>query len=159
MGGVVVRPVREVLVFEIGGRRYGLPASDVRELVRAVAILPLELDSDCIEGVIDLRGAVVPVLDLRGRLRLPSRSVEPSDHFIIIAAGADGRSAALRVDRALELIAVGPAAAEPAPEPVSGSEQAVQVVRGPDGLVPLLDLRPLLAMARAVAIPGPSGSV
>jgi chemotaxis signal transduction protein len=32
---------REILVFEVGGRRYGLPATDVRELLRAVAILPL----------------------------------------------------------------------------------------------------------------------
>src|SRR5436189_5306070 len=91
-GGVVERPVREILIFEIGGRRYGLPASDIRELVRAVAIRRLPLDSAFIEGVIDLRGAIVPVLDLRARLRLPSKAVEPSDHLIIIAAGVSGGS-------------------------------------------------------------------
>ena len=142
MGIIVDRPVAKVLIFEIGGQRYGLPASDVRELVRAVAILPLPLESAFIEGVFDLRGTIVPVVDLRARLRLPFKAVEPSDHLIIIEAGAGGRPLALRVDRALDLVVRDPAASEQVQELMPGSGDAILVMmmRVPDGLVPLLDL-------------------
>ena len=155
MGIIVDRPVAKVLIFEIGGQRYGLPASDVAELVRAVAIVPLPLESACIEGVIDLRGTVVPVVDLRARLRLPSKAVEPSDHLIIIAAGAGGRPLALRVDRALDLVVGDPAAFEQVHEfmPGSGDAILVMMMRMPDGLVPLLDLRALIATTRSAAVP------
>ena len=155
MGIIVDRPVAKVLIFEIGGQRYGLPASDVRELVRAVAILPLSLESAFIEGVFDLRGTVVPVVDLRARLRLPSKAVEPSDHLIIIEAGAGGRPLALRVDRALDLVVLDPAASEQVQELMSGSGDAILVMmmRVPNGLVPLLDLRSLIATTRSAALP------
>ncbi len=91
----------EILVFEVDGRRYGLPAAEVRELARAVTIVPLPSPTALVEGIIDVRGEAVPVLDLRARLGLPARGVEPSDHLII--ARAAGRTVALRVDRALEL--------------------------------------------------------
>ena len=153
MGRIVGRAVREVLIFEIGGQRYGLPASEVRELVRAVAIRPLPLDSTVIEGVIDLRGVVVPVLDLRARLHLPAKAVEPSDHLVIIEGGGGGRPIAVCVDRALELFASDAAALEPVQDILSGWEDAAEVVRLPDGLVPVLDLRRLIATARSTPMP------
>src|ERR1700720_4210722 len=92
----------EVLVFEVGGQRYGLPSPDVREIVRAVTLTPLPRTPAIVEGVINLRGTVVPVLDIRARFRLPARAVEHTDHLIVAWAGQ--RLVALRVDRALELI-------------------------------------------------------
>ncbi len=120
-----------------------------------MAILPLPLESAFIEGVIDLRGTVVPVVDLRARLRLPSKAVEPSDHLIIIEAGAGGRPLALRVDRALDLVVRDPAASEQVQELMPGSGDAILVMmmRVPDGLVPLLDLRSLIATTRSAAVP------
>ena len=123
--------------------------------MRAVAILPLPLESAFLEGVFDLRGTVVPVVDLRARLRLPSKAVEPSDHLIIIEAGAGGRPLALRVDRALDLVVRDPAASEQVQELMPGSGDAILVMmmRVPDGLVPLLDLRSLIATTRSAALP------
>ena len=141
MGIIVDRPVAKVLIFEIGGQRYGLPAADVRELVRAVAILPLPLESAFIEGVFDLRGTIVPVVDLRARLRLPFKAVEPSDHLIIIEAGAGGRPLALRVDRALDLVVRDPATSEQVQELMPGSGDAI--------LVMMRDARWARALARS----------
>ena len=91
----------ETLVFEVGGRRYGLAAFEVVELVRVVAVVRLPKAPEWIEGVVNLRGRVVPVIDLRARLGLPARAIELSDHLIV----AQGRDfpIALRVDRALDL--------------------------------------------------------
>jgi len=104
--------------------------------------------------VFDLRGTVVPVVDLRARLRLPSKAVEPSDHLIIIEAGAGGRPLAMRVDRALDFVVQDPATSEQIQELMPGSGDAILVMmRVPDGLVPLLDLRSLIATTRSAALP------
>lgn len=91
----------ETLVFEVGGRRYGLAAFEVVELVRVVAVVPLPAAPGWVEGVVNLRGRVVPVLDLRDRLGLPAKGVELSDQLLV----ARGREfpVALRIDRALDL--------------------------------------------------------
>jgi purine-binding chemotaxis protein CheW len=131
-------PGREILVFEVAGRRFGLPAGDVRELLRAVAIVPLPLAGRGVEGVVNLRGQVVPVLDLRARLGLPPRPVAPTDHMIV--AQAEGRLVALRVDRALDLVRV--ESDRIVPGAIAG--QAVRVARLDDGLAPLLEVRTVL---------------
>lgn len=95
------RTHREFLIFDLEGMRYGLPVADVREIVRAVLPVPLPGAPGAVEGVINLRGSVVPVLDLRQRFRLPARPIEPTDHLVI--ARAAGRVVALRVDRVVEL--------------------------------------------------------
>src|SRR5215212_7822427 len=121
----VVRSRREILVFEIGGRRYGLPAAEVRELLRAVTILPLPLAPAVVEGVINLRGVVAPVLDIRARLGLPAKAAEPSDHLIVVAAG--GRPVVLRIDRALGLATLDEAQIGQAGGVVPGGDDVAEV--------------------------------
>ena len=105
-------PFLEIVVFEVGGQQYGLPASDVRELQRAATLTPLPRAPAIVEGVVNLRGAVVPVLDIRSRFRLPPKPMEPTDHFVVARAGE--RLVALRVDRATDLIRVAAADVEEA---------------------------------------------
>jgi purine-binding chemotaxis protein CheW len=133
-----------VLVFDVAGQRHGLPASDVQELLRAVAIVPLPRAPAGVEGIINLRGQVVPVVSLRGRLGQPDRPLEPSDHFIVVRAA--GRLVALRVDRALDLVRLGPADLGPVEE-LGG---VGWVARLADGLVLIHDLQSLLPCAEAL---------
>ncbi len=142
--------VSEVLVFEIGGQRYALPAADVREIVRAVAITPLPRAPAIVEGVINLRGTIVPVLDLRSRFRLPAKALEPADHLIVARAGE--RLVALRVDRALELVELNAADVEEARGLVPGAEYIAWVARLPENLVLIHDLRTFLSRAEAQAL-------
>src|SRR5262249_17975243 len=131
--------------FEVDGRRYGLPAAEVRELARAVTIVPLPRPRALVEGVVDVRGEAVPVLDLRARLGLPAKGVEPSDHLVI--ARASGRTVALRVDRALERRDGDGAPVEAAEGPGWEGDGAVGMARLADGLVPIVDLPRFLARA------------
>jgi purine-binding chemotaxis protein CheW len=154
---------REILVFEVGGRRYGLPGSDVRELLRAVAILPLPQAPAEIEGVINLRGTVVPVLDLRARLGLAAKPLEPSDHLIVLKG--DAWLVAVRIDHALELVTLEVAAPPPGRgEGAPARDDRGAVAKQSDRLIPLLDVRALVTPAReaelrAVLTPpaGPGG--
>jgi purine-binding chemotaxis protein CheW len=140
----------ELLVFEVGGQRYGLPAADVRELLRAVTLTPLPQAPAIVEGVINVRGVLVPVLDIRGRFHLPPKPPEPTDHLIVARAG--GRLVALRVDRAVELTRLEPAAVERAEAVVPGVAYVAHMAKLPDGLVLVHDLKTFLSQAEAAEL-------
>jgi purine-binding chemotaxis protein CheW len=131
-----------VLVFAIDGQRHGLPASDIQELLRAVAVVAVPEAPAGVEGVIDLRGQVVPVLSARELFRRAPRPLQPSDHFIVLRCA--GRLVALRVDRALDLVQVDATNVEQGEGMLSGAGRVVWVARLPDGLVPIHDLGILL---------------
>jgi purine-binding chemotaxis protein CheW len=136
-----------LLVFELEDYRIALAASAVREVVRAVAISPLPHAPPVIEGVINARGALVPVFDLRQRFGLPPRPLSPDQHLIFAFAGP--RVVALRVDRAADFLTVAEADIESATRIAPGSDDATAVARLPDGLVVIQDLDRFLSPAEA----------
>ena len=140
----------EVLVFEVGGQRYGLPSSDVQELLRAVTIVPLPRAPEIVEGVINLRGTILPVLDIRGRFRLPARAAEHTDHFIV--AHADDRPVVLRADRALGLVRFAAGDIQNAGDVVPEAEYVAGIAGLPDGIVLIHDLRTFLTQAEATLL-------
>jgi purine-binding chemotaxis protein CheW len=140
----------EVLVFEVAGQRYALPTRDVRELVRAVAITPLPDAPAVIEGVVNVRGCVLPVLDVRARFGLPARALDLSDHFIVASAGE--RGVILRVDRATHLTFVDEASVQ-APESLGASSGYVAGVAKLDGgLVLIHDVTTFLSAAESSSL-------
>ncbi len=140
----------EVLVFEVGGQTYGLPTADVRELVRAVTITPLPDAPAVIEGVVNVRGRVLPVLDVRARFRLPARPLHPSDHFIVASAGP--RGVILRVDRATHLALVDEAAVQSPQTLGPGATYVAGVAKLDSGLVLIHDVTTFLSAAEAASL-------
>jgi purine-binding chemotaxis protein CheW len=132
-----------MLLFELATQRFALAVADVVEVVQAVAVRSLPNAPPVVEGVINLRGEVLPVLDIRARFGLAPKAVEVSDHFLIVRAGP--RRVVLRVDRALTLHML----------PALGIEQAINLPRGlphiagiamlADELVLVHDLRAFLS--------------
>jgi purine-binding chemotaxis protein CheW len=155
-GSVVETRWRETLIFELAGRRFGVPAPDVQELVRIVTITPPVPGSGPIEGVINLRGSVVPVFDLRARLGLPGRAPDASESLVI--ARRAGRLVAFRIDRALDLATLYTGDVESSGLLDAGDDPATGVAKLPGGLVVLLDLESLMAAIEEPARAG-QGSV
>jgi purine-binding chemotaxis protein CheW len=60
------------LTFVLGGAGYGIPILKVREIIRLLEITPIPRMPDYVRGVINLRGRIVPVIDLRMKLGLPN---------------------------------------------------------------------------------------
>lgn len=135
------QPGRDILIFEVGGRRFGLPAANVRELVRAVALISLPGGPANVEGVFDFRGSVIPVLDIRQRLGMPAKPIGLGDQLII--GEARRRLVAIRVDRALQLVEAGASATN---GDANGSDHqnsqgsAERITKLDEGLAPILDL-------------------
>jgi purine-binding chemotaxis protein CheW len=72
-----------ILVYIIDGFSFGLPLSSVERIVRAVAVTPLPDAPDTILGVINVQGHVIPVVNMRLKLRLKNRVISVEDKFII----------------------------------------------------------------------------
>ncbi len=127
------RIARDVLVVEIAGQRHGILASAVETIVRAVAISPLPSAPTEVEGCVEYRGRVVPVLALHARLGLPPKPVEADEHLVLAWAG--GRLVAIRVDRAVALahVEAHELVDDEIPELLAGS--VASVARLPDGPV------------------------
>lgn len=130
----------EVLIFEVEGRKFSVPALDVVEVVRAATLAPLPQQSEFVEGLLNLRGRVLPVIDVRRMFQLPARAIEHTDYFVVVSN--NGRSAALRVDQALDLVRLQYEDRQPA-ESIKGAVAAIG--RMNDGIVHVLDTGQVLA--------------
>ena len=94
----------QLLAFQLSGRRLAIPVELLRTIVWAVAVSPLPHVPAFVEGVINLRGRVLPVIDLRRRFGLPSVPLSLDRRFVVARCGA--RALALRVDRVEDVIDV-----------------------------------------------------
>jgi len=88
------------------GRLYGVDVSDVREIVRSQDLTPLPKAPKLIEGVIDLRGAMMPVVDL-GRA-LEQEPLSESSHMRIVVLEVSEMTFGLRVEAAVDIVSVQP---------------------------------------------------
>jgi len=140
---------RELLVVEVEGRRCALRASDVLEVLPMVFVDPLPGAPAVVEGMIDLRGRIVPVVSMRHRLGLPDRPADPRDRLVVVEL--PDRVVAVHVDAAVDLRTVDPDAIENAPA-IAGTDGAVGIARLDDGLVVIRSLATFLASDEAVQL-------
>lgn len=138
------------LLFTLDDRRFALPVAQVREALPAMAMAPLAGAPGVVEGVVDVGGAVVPVLDLRARFDLPARPLSPDDHLVLAEAGR--RVVALRVDRAVDVVALDDADLVAARPDDPALRHLAGVLRLPDGLVLLADVDAFLTQGEAEAL-------
>ncbi|HWA46390.1 MAG TPA: chemotaxis protein CheW [Hypericibacter adhaerens] len=140
----------DVLVFLLSGQRYGLIGTDVDQVVRAVTMAALPRAPAIVEGVINLRGRLVPVLDIRARFNLPAKPLSAADRLIVARAGP--RLVALRVEGAMDFIAIDPGLIENPASIGTRADLVAGVAKLPDGLVLIHNLRAFLSAAEADAI-------
>src|SRR5688500_5027212 len=75
--------MERVLSFSLDEVRYALPLESVERVVRSVEITPLPDAPEVILGVINVRGRIIPVADIRSRFRLPPKDMTLEDKLII----------------------------------------------------------------------------
>jgi purine-binding chemotaxis protein CheW len=137
----------QLLCFTVDDHRYGIASDAVLEIVRSVAVTPLPGSPAVIEGVIDVRGTIVPVFDMRVRFGQPSRGVTPADHFIL--AQTPSRVAALHVDRVQDLIDVPPNAKVDITGQVPTARHIAGAATLADGMVLIQDVATFLSSSES----------
>lgn len=135
----------EILIFEIAASRYGVPAAKVRELLRAVSVTPLPNAPRFVEGIINVRGELIPVVDLAARFGLPNRPISHTDHLIVVWTGE--HTVAIRAERASHLVRVEARQIEPVDRHVPGMRSREGVAMLSEGLVLLIEPEKLFADA------------
>lgn len=146
LGAVSSRGVA-LLTFVLGELRVGLPLACIGEVARAVAITPLPQAPAIVEGVVNVRGELAPVLDVRRRFRQPAVPLHPDQHFIFARAGA--RLVALRVDRVTDVLEIDARTIDSVNHVVPGAEYVRGVAKCPDGLLIIHDLETFLSLDEA----------
>lgn len=101
---------QQIVGLRIGRETFGLPISIVREIVRVPEITSVPNAPDYIEGVINLRGRIIPVVDLRKRFG--EKVPEPNKKNRIVVAEVEGRMIGLLVNSASEVLRLPPSQIE-----------------------------------------------
>lgn len=132
--------VGQYLTFRLGAEEYGLEILRVQEIRAISSITPVPHTPPYVKGVMNLRGAVLPVLDLRTRLGMADAA--HGRQTVIIVAIVDARAVGLVVDNVCDVLAVPRDGIEPAPR-FSGPQDGTFVTglaHAGEKLVILLDL-------------------
>ncbi|MBI1867100.1 MAG: chemotaxis protein CheW [Methylocystis sp.] len=117
---------QEFIAFHIGGQTYCIDIMAVREIRGWTPATPLPHAPEFVRGVINLRGAVLPVIDLAARLGLPQS--EPTARHAVIVVQFSGQVVGLLVDAVSNILTLTPDAIQPTPD--VASEVARTFIRG-----------------------------
>jgi purine-binding chemotaxis protein CheW len=134
-------------IFELDSARYGIPLADTREVFRIPTISPLPKAPGVIEGIVNIRGAIVPVFNLRRRFGLAEKPPHPAEHLLLAHAGT--RAVAMRVDRVIGGLEIEAADIESSHGLTSGKTPFTGVAKLSDGLVLIHDLAAFLEESEA----------
>lgn len=108
---------QQYLSFELAGSEYGVGILGVKEILQYETITPVPSVPRSVRGVINLRGSVVPVIDLAARFGLAETAVTSRTCILIVEVSLDGRPTVmgLMADSVREVIELGPQDIEPPP--------------------------------------------
>jgi purine-binding chemotaxis protein CheW len=142
--------VTELSTFQLGAFVFGADVHMVREVVQSLRLTPVPLAAHGIAGLINVRGELILVVDVRQRLGLPP-STSPDPFYVVVER--EGETVALMVDTVGDVVAVDEATFAPPPETLRGI--ARELVRGayrlPSTLLLHLDMARMLRVADALS--------
>lgn len=141
----VAAEARDYVVVRLGGERYGLSTATAREVLRAPRLIRVPRVAEHIRGVINLRGEIVAVTDLRPLLGLPGGDLPAGGRLVVVEAA--GLITALLAEQVEGIRSIPADAIEPCTEGLAGfPREAVEgQVAGEEGLLILLDLEHILS--------------
>jgi len=133
-----------IVGFRVGAETFGVPITYVHEIVRVPEITSVPDSPEFVEGVINLRGKIVSVVDLRKRFG--ETQLDPNKKNRVIVVESDGKLVGLIVDTASEVLRIPNADIEPPPSILQNSESSyvTGVGKYQNRLIILVDLKRVL---------------
>lgn len=146
--------ILQLVTFKLENEEFGVDILKVQEINKMMGITKIPNAPYFIEGVINLRGKIIPVVDLRKKLGFQSREYDKSTRIIVIEL--DGLVLGFIVDSVSEVLRVPANTIEPPPSIVSGidSEYIEGVGKLDDRLLILLELRKVFVSSEVKEIEG-----
>lgn len=151
-------PQRKLLSFGLGREEYGLDILAVREIIGLIDITPLPRTPTYVKGVVNLRGKIIPVIELRIRFGMSSVKYTEETCIIVVDVPSEGdaesRLMGVIVDTVREVLDIPVAAIEPPPE--FGCSIPMDYITGigkvKDKVVVMLDTSKVMNPAEAIAV-------
>ena len=130
----------QVVSFHLGSEEYGVDISQVQEIIRMVEITHVPRAPHFMEGVINLRGQLIPIIDLRTRFGMQRTEHTKSTRIVVTEIGS--KKVGIIVDSVSEVINIPIEQVEDAPDMIAGvgTEYIQGVGKVNDRLIILLDL-------------------
>ncbi len=109
----VAEQTGQFVSFKLHGEEYGVPILSVHEIIRYETVTRVPQSLDFIDGVLNLRGQVIPVVNLRKKFGLPEKEVDNSTRIMVV--DVNGRVVGMVVDEVCEVQDINPEDISPAP--------------------------------------------
>ncbi len=133
-----------ILVFTLDELNFALPLDNVLKVIHAVTIRPLPKAPEIITGIINVKGQIIPVADMRKRLRLAEHEIDPEDRLIISDTGK--RQIALLVDSVTGIRDLSTAQTTSAIDTLPFAKHLKGVAKMEDGMVLIYNLDQFLSI-------------
>jgi purine-binding chemotaxis protein CheW len=142
----------QLVIFKLGQESYGVEIASVKSIIKMQAITHLPQAPQFIEGVTNLRGVILPVIDLRKRFGISQTEITADTRMVVVTL-AD-TTVAMVVDSVEEVLRINEDIVEPPPTiTVSVDSQFIRgIVKSDQNLVILLDLLKVLTISETVKL-------
>ena len=132
--------IHHLVTFQLGKEEYGIEIASVQEIIRATDITPVPGASSHVRGVINLRGKIIPVVDLRTRFGLPQGEASDAQRIVVVELGE--KRLGMLVDSVSQVIRISSGVVEAMPEEATSSDDNYikGVAKLENRLIILLDL-------------------
>ncbi|MBU1101599.1 MAG: chemotaxis protein CheW [Bacteroidetes bacterium] len=137
--------ILQLVSFKIGNEEFGVNILKVQEINRMMQITKVPNAPNFVDGVINLRGRIIPIIDLRIRLGMPKREQDKSTRIVVVEL--EGKTIGFIVDEVSEVLRIPVSITEPPPPMVAGinADYITAVGKLEDRLLILLDMEKILS--------------
>jgi purine-binding chemotaxis protein CheW len=142
--------LNQLIVFSIDEQRYALPLSTVERVVRAVEVTLPPKAPDIVMGVVNVKGRIIPVVNIRRRFGLQEKEIKPDDLMVI--AYTKKRNIALLADNVSGVIGIPEKDAVASEEIFPGMEYVKGIVKQDDGVIFILDIDTILSFGEVISL-------
>lgn len=144
----------QLVVFDLAAEAYGVDIGAVREIIRMQDITKVPGAPEIVEGIINLRGNVIPVVDLRKRFRLEVTKRDKDNRIVVVDIG--GQDIGVVVDAVNEVLRIASDSVEPPSSVITTAESVylLGIVKLEGRLVILLDLEKVLTDSEKASLTG-----
>lgn len=134
----------QLVSFMIGNEEFGISILYVQEINRMLQITKVPNAPNFVDGVVNLRGRVIPVIDLRTKLGIVRKEHDKNTRIVVVEIG--NKNAGFIVDAVKEVLRIPDSITEAPPEIVTGtnSEFITAVAKLEDRLITIIDLEKIL---------------
>ncbi len=142
----------QLVSFMIGDEEYGVDILLVQEIIRMLQVTKVPNAPDYVDGVINLRGRIIPVIDLRCKLGIERKEHDKNTRIVVVEVS--GKTVGFIVDAVTEVLRIPESITEAPPEIVTGvnSEYIKAVGKLEDRLLILVDIEKMLAASEKIEI-------